>query len=140
MVNNHLSSCNSHQISFELQQYITSHYGRILSSWLHLAFIYYSYIVQFSKKEVKSQPKHPWCKKCSGQELKRLGWKRCEAKASYILLMKLKFLIMMTRPQNVLFLRMFCGLVIIIKIFNFINSRRPWPPNLISHLFHPSLF
>ena len=35
---------------------------------------------------------------------------------------------------------MFCGLVIIIKNFNFINSRRPWPPNLISHLFHPGLF
>ena len=36
--------------------------------------------------------------------------------------------------------RMFCNLVIIIKNFNFINSRRPWPPNLISHLFHPDLF
>ena len=35
--------------------------------------------------------------------------------------------------------RTFCGLVIIIKNFNFINSRRPWPPNLISHLFHPGL-
>ena len=23
---------------------------------------------------------------------------------------------------------------------NFINSRRPWPPNSISHLFHPGLF
>ena len=34
-------------------------------------------------------------------------------------------------------LRMFCSLVIMIKNFNFINSRRPWPPNLISHLFHP---
>ena len=34
---------------------------------------------------------------------------------------------------------MFCGLVIIIKNFNSINSRRPWPPNLISHLFHPGL-
>ena len=33
--------------------------------------------------------------------------------------------------------RMFCGLVI---NFNFINSRRPWLPNLISHLFHPGLF
>ena len=29
---------------------------------------------------------------------------------------------------------MFCGLVIIIKNF---NSRRPWPPILISHLFKP---
>ena len=37
----------------------------------------------------------------------------------------------MTRPQNI-FLRMFCSFVIIIKKFNFINSRRPWPPNFIS--------
>ena len=39
-------------------------------------------------------------------------------------------------------LKMFCSLqvVIIIKNFNFINSRRPWPPNLILHLFHPGLF
>ena len=36
--------------------------------------------------------------------------------------------------------RTFCGLVIIIKNFNFINSRRPWPPNLISDLFHPGFF
>ena len=36
-------------------------------------------------------------------------------------------------------LRMFCGLVIIIKNFNFINSRRHWLPNLILHLFHPGL-
>ena len=36
-------------------------------------------------------------------------------------------------------LRMFCGLVIIIKNFNFINSRRLWLPNLISYLFHPCL-
>ena len=35
--------------------------------------------------------------------------------------------------------RMFCGLVIIIKNFNFINSRS-WLPNSISHLFHPGLF
>ena len=32
----------------------------------------------------------------------------------------------------------FCGLVIIIKIFS-INSRRPWPPILISHLFQHGL-
>ena len=32
-------------------------------------------------------------------------------------------------------LRMFHGLVIIIKNFTFINSRRPWLPNSISHLF-----
>ena len=31
-------------------------------------------------------------------------------------------------------LRRFC------KKFNFINSRRPWSPNLISHPFHPDLF
>ena len=28
MVNNHLSSCNSHQFSFELQQYVASHYEK----------------------------------------------------------------------------------------------------------------
>ena len=38
------------------------------------------------------------------------------------------------------FLRMFCGLVIIIKNFNFTNSRRPWLPNLISHLFILAFF
>ena len=30
---------------------------------------------------------------------------------------------------------MFCSLVIIIKKFNSINSRKPWPPILISYLF-----
>ena len=35
---------------------------------------------------------------------------------------------------------MFCGLVIIIKNLNSINSRRPWPPILISHLFQHGLF
>ena len=35
---------------------------------------------------------------------------------------------------------MLCGLVIIIKNLNSINSRRPWPPILISHLFQHSLF
>ena len=29
---------------------------------------------------MKSQPKHPWCKKSSGQEQKRSGYKRCEIK------------------------------------------------------------
>ena len=58
-----------------------------------------------------------------------------------LLLMKSKFLIIMTRPQTFFSLRMFCSFVIIIKNFNFINSsRRPWLPNLISHLFHPGLF
>ena len=37
-------------------------------------------------------------------------------------------------------LRMFYGLVIIIKHFNFSNSKGPWLPNLISHLLHPGLF
>ena len=86
-----------------------------------------------------------------------------------LLLMEFKFLIMMTRLQNitvayskpatvmfcglVIIIKnlnsinsrmqatvMFCGLVIIIKNFNSINSRRPWPPILISHLFQHSLF
>ena len=85
-----------------------------------------------------------------------------------LLLMEFKFLIMMTRPQNIIVaillagngnvLRpghhyqklnsinskvatiMFCGLVIIMKNLNSINSRRPWPPILISHLFQHSLF
>ena len=59
-----------------------------------------------------------------------------------LLLMELKVLIMMTRPQNITRQAavMFCGLVIIIKTFNSINSRRPWPPILISHLFQHGLF
>ena len=59
-----------------------------------------------------------------------------------LLLMELKVLIMMTRPQNITrqVTVMFCGLVIIIKAFNSINSRRPWPPILISHLFQHGLF
>ena len=55
-----------------------------------------------------------------------------------LLLIKLKFLIMMTRPQNVLFL---------FNVFwpchhyqKFINNRRPWQPNSISHLFHPGFY
>ena len=54
-----------------------------------------------------------------------------------LLPMELKVLIMMTRLQNitVVCLLMFCGLVIIIKNFNSIGSRRPWLPILISHLF-----
>ena len=38
--------------------------------------------------------------------------------------------------------RTFCGLVIHYQNFSFINSSiysRPWPPNLISHLFQPGL-
>ena len=47
-----------------------------------------------------------------------------------------KFLIMMTRPQNIERQRtMFCGLVII-KNLNSVNSRRPCPP----FEFQPGLF
>ena len=97
-------------------------------------------------KETNTQPKHPWCKKSCGQEFKkRPCLKRCEIKMGgqgLLLLMELKVLIMMTRLQNITVacLVMFCGLVIIIKTFNSINSRRPWPPILISHLFKHGLF
>ena len=47
---------------------------------------------------------------------------------------EIKFLIMMTGCKTFFSLKMFCGLVIIIK------SSRPWPPNLISYLFHCCLF
>ena len=59
-----------------------------------------------------------------------------------LLLMELKALKMMTRPQNITRQAtvMFCDLVISIKTFNSINSRRPWPPILISHLFQHGLF
>ena len=54
---------------------------------------------------MKSQPKHPWFKKSCGQEFKkRLCLKRCEIKMGsqgLLLLMEFKFLIMMTRPQNI---------------------------------------
>ena len=95
---------------------------------------------------MKSIPKHPWCKKSCGQEFKkRPCWKRCEIKMGgqgLLLLMELKVLIMMTRLQNITRQStvMFCVLVIIIKTFNSINSRRPWPPILISHLFQHGLF
>ena len=59
------------------------------------------------KRSEISTKKNRWCKKSSSQELKSSGWKRCEIKLGgqgLLLLMKLKFLIMMTRPQNVLFL------------------------------------
>ena len=52
----------------------------------------------------------------------------------------------MTRPQNITVATLLagnsnvCGLVIIIKNLNSINSRRPWPPLLISHLFQHGLF
>ena len=39
-----------------------------------------------------------------------------------------------TRNNNV------CIEVMMIKIFNPIQSRRPWPPNSISHLFQQGLF
>ena len=35
---------------------------------------------------------------------------------------------------------MFCSEVMMIEIFNPIKSRRPWPPNSISHLFQQGLF
>ena len=53
---------------------------------------------------MKSQPKHPWCKKVAAKNLKRPCWKRYEIKMDgqgLLLLMELKFLIMMTRPQNI---------------------------------------
>ena len=62
MVNNHLSSFNLHQLSFELQQHLGSHYEENSIKLTTFGFMYVS-----SKKEVKSQPKHPWCKKSSGQ-------------------------------------------------------------------------
>ena len=46
---------------------------------------------------------------------------------------EIKILIMMTRWQNILREKeCFAAFVIIIKNFNFINSRRPWLPN---HIF-----
>ena len=36
--------------------------------------------------------------------------------------------------------RMFSSLVINIKNFNYIYSRRPWPSKLISHFFNPYPF
>ena len=88
---------------------------------------------------MKFQPKHPWCKKSSGQELIKAGMK------------KMWNQIGLPRPPAVVGIkifdnddeatkhseRRFCGVVIIIKNFNFINSSRPWPPNFSSHL--PSL-
>ena len=48
---------------------------------------------------------------------------------------------MMTRPQNVLFLsECFVALSSLSKYFNFINSRRPCPPNSISHLLILAFF
>ena len=68
-----------------------------------------------------------------------------------LLLMEVKFLIMMTRWQNILLPAtitlsswqatvMFCGLLISIKNFNSINSRRLWLPIFITHLFQHGLF
>ena len=56
-----------------------------------------------------------------------------------LLLMEFKFLIMMTRPQNIVLCHSaFC---ILVKDLNTINSRRPsWLPLLISHLFQPGVF
>ena len=49
---------------------------------------------------MKSQLKHPWCKKSCGQESKK-GHAEIDVKSKgLLLLMEFKFLIMMTRPQN----------------------------------------
>ena len=81
-------------------------------------------------------------KKVVAKNLKRPGWKRSEIKLNsqgLLLLMKLKCL--MTRPQNIFSLERFTALSSLSKIlFSSINSRRPWLPNLISHLFHPGPF
>ena len=54
----------------------------------------------------------------------------------FLLLIEFKFLIMTTSALNIERKRaMLCGLVIIIKNLNSINSRRPWLPLLILHLF-----
>ena len=91
----------------------------------------------------------PNVKKVAVKNLKRPCWKRSEIRMGsqgFLLLMEL---IMMARLQNITNLLwadqwqttvMFCGLVIIMKNYNFINSRRPWLPILISHLFQYDLF
>ena len=69
----------------------------------------------FFKTEVKSQQKHHWCRKVgSGQ-----------------------FLINNDKDTNILFPQCFVSLS---SISNFINTRRPWLPNSISHHFHLGLF
>ena len=53
---------------------------------------------------MKSQPKHTCCKKFAAKNLKKVMLKRCEIKMGgqgLLLLIKLKVLIMMTRPQNI---------------------------------------
>ena len=53
---------------------------------------------------MKSQPKHPWCKKSCSQESKKGHAEKDEIKMGgqgLLLLMELKFLIMMTWPQNI---------------------------------------
>ena len=91
---------------------------------------------------MKSQPKHPWCKNCSGQELKsqdekdvksnQIGWPRPPAVD--------EFSIMMTRLQTFFFSQNVLRPCHHYQKFNFINSKKPWLPNLISHLFHPGFF
>ena len=49
---------------------------------------------------MKSQPKHPWCKKVATKNLKKAMLKKMGG-LRLPLLMKLKFSIMMTRPQNI---------------------------------------
>ena len=136
MVNNHLSSCNSHQFSFELLQHVASHYEKTSIKLTTFGFYVCSQYNSL-KKEVKTQQKHPWCKNSSGQDLKK-GRPRPPA------VDEIKIFDYDDKAAKCSFsLRMFCGLVIIINNFNFINfinSRRPQSPNSISHLFHPSLF
>ena len=57
IVNNYLSSCNSHQISFELQQYVASQYRKNSIKMTTFASL------NFLKQEMKCQPKHPGVKK-----------------------------------------------------------------------------
>ena len=51
---------------------------------------------------MNSQPKHPWCKKGCGQESKK-GHTEKDVKGGQglLLLMELKSLIMITRPQSI---------------------------------------
>ena len=95
-----------------------------------------------NQKEVKSQPKHPWCKKVAS---KKKGRDEKDVKSNWRprppAVDEINFFDNDDKASKRSFsLRVFCGLVIIIKTFNFINSRRCWPSNSISHLFHPGLF
>ena len=53
---------------------------------------------------MKSQPKHLWYKKLVAKNLKKATLKKIQnqnGNQGLLLLMELKFLIMMTRPQNI---------------------------------------